>query len=897
MGDRIKTEPRPEDKLPAVYFRAMAVQWRDRVAIDGIETTTTYAQLLDAVLQCAQAIRHTQIPAGCPLAIEQGDPEQTVAVMLAALTAGVPYCVLPGLFSREQKMSVVEDLQAFALWTKSGSASAPAFGLPVLSPLPVEAETRIDLEAWLDERLRAINPGAIAYIAYTSGSTGKPKGVMQTHANIMHEVLTHTATLGICHQDVISGFYAPDAIGSVRDIFGALLNGAGWVPCRALLQTPHQLAVHIRNKGITHLHMVPSLFRACIDHLQPGSDALPKIKTVFLAGDEVRWEDVKRFRQHFPSTARFYTGLGSSEATSIYTHWFVTGSPDDDQARLPVGYPLPDKEVSLVDPETREKVPGGGSGEICVTSRYLSPGYWRQPALTDRAFARAQDGTRCYYTGDMGRWDEQGRLMHLGRKDRQVKINGQRIEIAAIELALRSHPDVDEVIILSFMNPQKRTTLAAYFTTREDCTGAPPVESLCNHLRDHVPAAAMPAVFMRLDHFPRTGIGKIDAGALPSPAQGSNIPLRADSTAATEPEGGLEAREAELVKIFAEILGIATPEPGDDFRLLGGDSLAVMRLASVLHRRFGIVPGPDWMVHDKPLSARSIARLSSVGVKASGRTPSPYLARVRAAMLQVPRCGIIEECGPFLIQRIDARSSKHARPLMIWVVRMQLDLEWANHLADHRDVWIVPSGYEMVPGDAASMTGLMEDLAEALANRGLPDNFQIGGYCCTGVMAAMLANGLKRRGHRASCLVFIDCFGTRRSLYGFAYFVLRVQRAGMRLRRPFGREGLLHYINWIGKRLKLLHSSKVDDAKAPAGSPAAGLFTMTQLHCDAPAWDGPVRLVISKAVWRWRWLLGTHLGWSPERFPGIHRCVAGGDHISILASANRAKLEQMIPEL
>src|SRR6185312_10980773 len=155
----------------------------------------------------------------------------------------------------------------------------------------------------------------------------------------------------------------------------------------------------------------------------------PNLRLLYLCGEPVYRRDFELYKRHFSADCIFANGMGSTECL---THrWYLMNKESRvSDTSVPVGYPLEDVEVLLLDDEGR-RVPFDELGEISVKSRYLSPGYWRKPELTRASFSAHPDGgqERTFRTGDLGVLREDGCLVHKGRKDFQVKIRGYRIEI------------------------------------------------------------------------------------------------------------------------------------------------------------------------------------------------------------------------------------------------------------------------------------------------------------------------------------------------------------------------------------------------------------------------------------------------------------------------------------
>jgi acyl-CoA synthetase (AMP-forming)/AMP-acid ligase II len=174
---------------------------------------------------------------------------------------------------------------------------------------------------------------------------------------------------------------------------------------------------------------VPSVFRHFVETLT-GEEAFPALRLIRVSGEPVSRSDVESYRRHFSAGCLFVNQLGATEVPRVRQYFIDQATPIPSSV-LPVGYALEDVEVLLWD-ETGGEVEGDSIGEIVVRGHYVSPGYWRQPELTDTVFLPdpADGHRRLYRTGDLGRLWPDGCLEYLGRKDTQTKVSGQRVEVA-----------------------------------------------------------------------------------------------------------------------------------------------------------------------------------------------------------------------------------------------------------------------------------------------------------------------------------------------------------------------------------------------------------------------------------------------------------------------------------
>ena len=213
---------------------------------------------------------------------------------------------------------------------------------------------------------------------------------------------------------------------------------------------------------------------------------------------------------------------------------------------VPAGYPAQDVEVLLLDEDGRPT--GEDAGEIALRSRYGAVGYWQMPELTAALFGPAKaDGRRVYRTGDVGRIDPHGCLHHLGRRDLQVKISGNRVHLSEVEAALLDHDAVRAAAVVGREEAPGQTRLVAYVVPAGPTP--PTVTELRRTVGARLPAFMVPSAFVVLDALPKTATGKVDRRALPAPDRARP----ALETPYAAPGTPLEER---LAALWAELLHV-----------------------------------------------------------------------------------------------------------------------------------------------------------------------------------------------------------------------------------------------------------------------------------------------------------------------------------------------------
>ena len=421
-----------------------------------------------------------------------------------------------------------------------------------------------------------ISPETCALILYTSGSTGRPKGVLHNQRNILVETRTYTNDLRICPEDRLALWHSCSYANSIRNIYGALLNGATLFPYDLSTEGFALLAEWMRTHRITIIHTLATTFRRFCDTV-PVDATFPTLRILRLGGESINIEDVKRFQRHFSPHCVLVHAMGPTESFTIRRH-FIDHDWRISDSKIPVGYAVPDKEVLLLD-ETGSEVGADHIGEIAVRSKYLALGYWRRPDLTEAVFIPDPRGgdERLYLTGDLGMMRPDGCLIHMGRKDFQVKIRGYRVEVSEIEVALSGLDSVKAAIVHTHTDDAGEQHLVAYIVPAPGM--APTVSELRRALAQTLPDYMIPSAFVFLQAFPLLPNGKIDRRALPLP----NKARPALDVPYVAPRAPVEQAVA---RIWGEVLDLEQVGVHDNFFELGGHSLLATRVISRLRDSF-----------------------------------------------------------------------------------------------------------------------------------------------------------------------------------------------------------------------------------------------------------------------------------------------------------------------
>ena len=500
------------------------------------------------------------------------NPINQVVAQLGVLKAGKACVPLDPSFPPARQTQILADSKATIIVT-AGAHGERANEL-------VGERHRIVAVDELDSSLSLENPGgpvapdALAYVLYTSGSTGTPKGVMQSHRNLLHVAMLYHRDLGIGLADRMTSPTSLVYTGTVWALLAALMNRAAFI-CTGF-DSPIAFAQTLTREKITTVQLITTLLRQFMQAFDQPLQ-LSSLRKVYTGGETLHKEDVARFARTFPPHCGLLYNFGSTEA-GIITHHLVNledarqnqfqQGPDD--PAFPVGYPVEDTEILLVD-EHAVPVSSGQDGEIAVLSNYLSLGYWADPHLTRKHFRAGRVGTndRIFLSGDLGRLRLDGCLEYLGRKDFQVKIRGFRVEVTEVETALLGHPNVRESTVMAQEGRLGDKRLVVYLVPRKK--PGPSISELRGLLKEKLPDYMIPSAFVMLNALPLTPAGKIDRKALPLPSS-ARPELDTSFVTPTTPV------EEELAGIWAEVVGVDQVGIHDNFLDLGGHSLQAQQI-------------------------------------------------------------------------------------------------------------------------------------------------------------------------------------------------------------------------------------------------------------------------------------------------------------------------------
>ncbi|MBK0002904.1 non-ribosomal peptide synthetase [Erwinia sp. S38] len=516
--DRHTVPPFSPRLLPAPFWHSVQQQPQQRALVDA-DGDLSYRQLGNQARELAWRLREARVQPGDRVAILLPKGRQQIVAVLACHAVGGIYVPLDVAQPPTRLQQIIRQAQVrlvvgvgenifdagqnpadtYGTAPVAGEANASAYEQHAEKPVNASAVTGHADDAliapaanmqytWLDitqcddtllplSEIACGDPADAAYIIFTSGSTGVPKGVMVSHqaaANTVDEI--NRRYVG---EDAMRVF-ALSALNfdlSVYDIFGALSCGGTLViPAEGEEKDAPRWLNHLHQQEVTHWNSVPALFDMLLTAAEHDPRGLPpSLNRVMLSGDWVGLDLLPRLRA-LGSQAGF-TALGGATEAAIWSNALDVEQIDPQWQAIPYGYPLAHQFYRVVDRQGRD-CPDWVAGELWIGGVGLAMAYYGDEAKTAASFV-IQDGERFYRTGDRGRFVPGGCLEFLGREDRQIKLNGYRIELGDIEAQAERFSRVGRAVAIYLDKPHKHLRLfvegEAQRETRATATPAAPL--------------------------------------------------------------------------------------------------------------------------------------------------------------------------------------------------------------------------------------------------------------------------------------------------------------------------------------------------------------------------------------------------------------------------------------
>ncbi|MFE4579139.1 non-ribosomal peptide synthetase [Streptomyces chartreusis] len=482
-----------------------------------------------------------------------------ITAVMAVLKAGGAYVPLDPAYPADRLEYMVRDSGAKLIITRQKALSNAVTGIEAIDLDEISAASSAEEN---EATLPGPDGSRLAYVIYTSGSTGEPKGVAVEHAGLYNLLAAQRELLQVGVDDCVLQFASLSFDVSIWEIVMALGTGASLAVCsRRMRSVPGDLISFMQDRQVTVATFPPSLLLSLPDG---ASESLTKLRKVITAGEACPRPAIEKWAPG----REFYNAYGPTEITVISSLTQILAGEDE----ITIGSALPNTQSYILDGDLHP-VLAGAPGELCISGAGLARGYIGKPELTAERFPQAPfpPFERLYRTGDRARVSASGKIVYLGRMDRQVKVRGFRVELDGIEAVLQRHPQVRNAAAIVTRENQ---SISAYVETSGHVSEAELREWLLRSL----PAHEIPTSITQLPALPLTVSRKIDRRAL------LEISLPQDAVKECQT---LTDTQRLVADVWKKVLEIGDIRSDSDFFELGGNSLLVMHAHNELQRVCG----------------------------------------------------------------------------------------------------------------------------------------------------------------------------------------------------------------------------------------------------------------------------------------------------------------------
>lgn len=552
----------PYDKSQTIVslFRKAADRYANKVAIVFGNKKISYAHLDELSENIAAFIAGRGLGRGDVVSVMIPRCEYMPIASLGILKSGCAYQPLDPAYPEERLNFMVRDSSAALLITTKQ-----------LRPLLTEyqkdilfIEDILSLPAPEKPLTVEVNPEDLFILLYTSGSTGVPKGVKLTHGNIVCFAQWVIRSYGLTSKSAVGAYASYGFDMHMMDTYPTLITGATEVIVGEDLRL--DLAAmndYMEKNHVTNMFMTTQVGRQFALNVENNT-----LRALTVAGEKL----VALEPPNYP----MFNGYGPTECTCLISSFEIKKK----DRIVPIGTPLDNVKLYVVG-ANNTRLPVGAVGELWAAGPHVGSGYLNRPEKTKEVFVDNPWGEgeygRCYRTGDIVRYLQDGNLEFIGRKDGQVKIRGFRIELSEVEAVIRDFQGIKDATVTAFDHPMGGKYVAAYIVGDEKLD----TTAIADFIRARKPAYMVPAAFVQLEAIPLNQNGKVNRRMLPEPEM--TVALTEEAK-----ERKNDALDIELLKIVQEALGVEIASFDTPLTSLGMTSITSIMMSYQLSKRFGL---------------------------------------------------------------------------------------------------------------------------------------------------------------------------------------------------------------------------------------------------------------------------------------------------------------------
>jgi amino acid adenylation domain-containing protein len=567
-GESIGARQFGDSKTILHVLEKNAFDWPQRIFLEDVGgSTVTYDETLRLVRRMAAWLLDRGLKSGDYVMIQEGRTVSQTVMMLAVMMAGLCYVPIRPDEPPRRLRSMIKELQVAAVLRSSSSPQVPQF--PGVMTLHVDPLTlNFDVA---EPRTTEVSANQCAYALFTSGTTGLPKAALIRHENLRRLGEALDEKLAVCSGSRILAFSNTSFDASLLE-FSLALTSAGTLLFidPATRMDPADLADSLSTRRVDVTLLTPTVLRA-LPELEGWSGIL-------LSGGEPL--DCALAGRFLPlvKNGKFWNAYGPTEATVVATLHRVT--PDDlkfvapgAMRSIPIGMALDGTSARVLRADGSQ-AGVGETGELVISGALVGAGYVGRPELTRERFSVDSDGTRSYRTGDRAHVNHRGEFVHDGRVDDQVKLGGQRVELGEVEAAFCLVTGAAAAVAVVGQEDNLQIFYVGETLVKEN--------DVRGKLLEYLPPSMIPQRAQRVAELPVLPSGKIDRVSL----SGSDVPSHRPVSALSR--GDSESMTESISSIWRDVLDSPSLTPDDRFFDMGGNSIALLRVAARMRQELGI---------------------------------------------------------------------------------------------------------------------------------------------------------------------------------------------------------------------------------------------------------------------------------------------------------------------
>lgn len=571
----------PKERTILELIEEKAKECPTKIILEKDGEFVTYNELCQKVNSLASYLKSQGIHRQDRVCLITSHSFETVIGILAILRIGATYIPIDENYPIQRIKAIIDDAGAKLVVTNLEHITMSILGIKVIN-----LSTYMYPIKGLETEYSDVSPEDIAYIIYTSGSTGKPKGVMISHKALVNYIWWAQKQYVTGPDDAFALYSSLAFDLTVTSIFTPLVSGTKMV-IYSSEETEYVLYRIMRENKVTIIKLTPAHLSLLTEYNYSNS----KVKVFIVGGEELKVNLAKKIQENFGTGLAIYNEYGPTEATvGCMIHKYDI--EEDKGLSVPIGIPADNVKLYILD-EDKNLAYYDCAGELYIGGDGVASGYVNMKQLTEERFIENPfvKNQKMYKTGDLCRYNINGLIEYIGRRDEQVKINGFRIELQEIEQSLLQIDGVKDALVKVNQTNSRANCLCAYLILARELNE----QEIKRQLRMVVPEYMIPTQYIYMEKFPIKSNGKVAKEKLP---------------VYEEKENFVECPETEnekiLVQVMEQVLDIDAVGVNQNYFNIGGDSIKAIQIVARLGEK-----GYDLKVKDiltNPI-IRDMARL------------------------------------------------------------------------------------------------------------------------------------------------------------------------------------------------------------------------------------------------------------------------------------------------